>query len=323
MDMDNELQQRIDRALADRYGTDIPADIRERVETEMRHIIGNGYGSLLYSAVKLAEYSTARGFPVGIRGLIGNLHVAHLLGIATLDPLDLGLRWEGCLGLAGDWMQPIFLNVAPVLLDDMAAYLAELLPGHDPDGYPTIKLCPHELMSLVGAARQKSGGTPEKEDIFTPEAIARAYRVDVSGIPVLSDLTGLTGFARTLEAKSFPDLVKLMGMCLSDGSWFQLDRLDGDADPFASLIGTREDVYDILVRHGIDADDALRVMQQVRGGYGKLSEAYRDMLESSKSLPGVALEALKSVDYLYPRGQCADYLYWALSLLWYQEHERN
>ena len=84
-----------------------------------------------------------------------------------------------------------------------------------------------------------------------------------------------------------------------------------------------QDVHDVLVRYGFAADDAFRIMQRVRGGYGKLSEAYRDMLESSESLPGVVLEALKGVDYLYPRGQCADYAYWALSLLWYREHAQD
>ena len=35
---------------------------------------------------------------------------------------------------------------------------------------------------------------------------------------------------------------------------------------------------------------------------------------------GVFLETMDAVDYLYlyPRGQCADYLYWALTLLYHQ-----
>lgn len=32
-------------------------------------------------------------------------------------------------------------------------------------------------------------------------------------------------------------------------------------------------------------------------------------------LPVVFMETLDAVDYLFPRGQCADYLYWALTLL--------
>lgn len=323
--MEQELQEKIKAAATSLYGEDIPADVQDRIEMEKQHIIGSGHGTILAVAAKLAEYSADRGYPVGIRGLIGNLYIAHLLGIAVNDPLDLGLPWAGCLGPDGTRMQPITLNVAPALLNSMTAYLTDLLPGYDPDDDgPTIKLCPHELINLVGQARQQSGVVPRTDDIFAPELIAMAYHVDVSSIPVLSDLTGLAGFTRTLEPRNFLDLVKLMGLCLSDGIWFQLDYLVNDgADHFADLIGTREDVHDILVRYGIGEDDAFRIMQQVRGGYVKVSEKYKNMLESNEKLPGVVLETMKSVDYLYPRGQCADYIYWVLSLLWYREHAQN
>ena len=317
--MEQETLRKIDIAATSLYGEGIPADVQDRIAVEKQHIINNGHGTTLAVAAKLAEYSTEHGYPVGIRGLVGNLYLAYLLGIAVNDPLDLGLPWAGCLGPDGTRMQPITFNVAPEVLDDMTAYLTELLPGYDPADYPTIKLCPHELMGLVGQARQQSGVVPRTDDIFAPELIAMAYHVDVSSIPVLSDLTGLAAFARTLEPRNFLDLVKLMGLCLSDGIWFQLDYPTSDgADLFADLIGTREDVYDILARYGIGEDDAFRVMQQVRGGYGKLTEKYKKILESNKKLPGVVLETLKSVDYLYPRGQCADYIYWVLMLLWYQ-----
>lgn len=322
--IEQEMLRKIDISAANRYGEDIPADVQDRIETEKQHIIDSGHGTILAVAAKLVEFSANRGYPVGIRGLVGNLYLAHLLGISVNDPLVLGLHWRGFLGLDGTRMQPITLNVAPALLDDMTAYLADLLPGYAPDDYPTVKLCPHELMGLVGQARQQSGVVPRTDDIFSPASIATAYHADVSSIPVLSDLTGLAAFTRTLEPRNFLDLVKLMGLCLSDGIWFQLDYLVNDgADPFADLIGTREDVYDILVRYGIGEDDAFRVMQQVRGGYGKLTEKYKNMLESNKKLPGVFMEVLKSVDYLYPRGQCADYIYWVLSLLWYREHAQN
>lgn len=40
-----------------------------------------------------------------------------------------------------------------------------------------------------------------------------------------------------------------------------------------------------------------------------------------RGLPGVLLEALDAAEYLYPRGQCADYMYWALALLRHQTRE--
>lgn len=311
--MAQELLEKIDTAAATRFGEDIPADVADRIATEMQHILDNGHGAILAVAAKLAEFSEERGFPVGFRGLTGNLYLSYLLGLAALDPLALGLRWEGCLGLAGKRAPSFTLNIAPNLLEDTAAYLGTLLSTNG--DYPEIKLCPHVLMGRVGEVRWQAGSIPATRDIIADEdLIIRAYRGGVSGIPVLSDLDGFQDIAQVMEPKTFPDLVKIMGLCLSPGIRFQAECLVGQPNLFDGLVGTREDVYDICVQHGIGPDDAFRIMQQVRGGPSRLTAEYKDMLVTHE-LPDLFTEVLDTVDYLYPRGQCADYLYWALMLL--------
>ncbi|MDE7172493.1 MAG: hypothetical protein K2O11_11575 [Oscillospiraceae bacterium] len=319
--MERELQEKIDASLAARYGGAVPADVQERVAAEMRHVIGNGHGTLLAAAAKLAEFSTERGYPVGIRGLIGNLYVAYLLGIAAVDPLKLGLPWEGCLGRNGNRMPVITLNIAPELLEDMTAYLAEILPWYDPDDeQPAIRLCPHPLMGLAGEARRQAGTRPRHEDIFDEGLVARAYHGNVSGVPVLGDLDGFQDFSRALGPKTFRDMVKIVGLCLASEIRFQAERLSGQPDTFANLIGTREDVYDLCVQHGIDEGNAFAIMQQVcRGSSGRLTQEYKDMIGRNSAFSGLFLDTLDSIGYLYPRGQCADYLYWALTVLWYRK----
>ena len=314
--MEQELLNKIAELTVARHGENIPALIADRIATEKRHIIDNSHGTTLAVAAKLAEFSEERGFPVGFRGLTGNLYLSYLLGLAALDPLELGLRWEGCLGLAGKRAPSFTLNITPTLLEDMTAYLGTLLPGYDPNGdHPVIKLCPHALIGLAGEARRQAGSIPSVNDIIANESlIIRAYRGDVSGIPVLSDLDGFQDIAQVMEPKTFPDLVKIMGLCLSPRIQFQVDRLAGQPNPIDSLIGTREDIYDICVQHGIGPDDAFRIMQQVRGGSGKITAEYKDMIVNH-GLPDLFTEVLDTGDYLYPRGQCADYLYWALALL--------
>ncbi len=317
--MEQELSNRIDELAAARFGGNVPAPIADRIAVEKRHIFGSGHGTLLAVAAKLARFSEDRGCPVGFRGLTGNLYLSHLLGLTAVDPMELGLRWEGCLGPDGTCAPVFTLNVAGDLLEDMTAYLGELLPGYDPnDERPAIRLCPHVLMDRVREARQ-AGGVPAAGDILSDESlVAKAYHGDVAGIPVLGDLDGLQGFARRLEPRTFADLVKILGLCLSPGIQFQVERLAGLPDPFDGLTGTREDVYDACVRHGVGEDDALRIMRQA--GSGRLAQEYRDLL-AARGLPGAFLEVLDAVDYLYPRGQCADYLYWALTLLRYQTRE--
>ena len=312
--LEQELLDKINASATAHHGENIPADIADRIAMETRHILDNGHGTILAIAAQLAEFSKNRGYPVGFRGLIGNLYLSYLLGLAALDPLALGLRWEGCLGLAGTRMPTITINVAPTLMEGMTAYLGTLLPASN-DNYPAIRLCPHALIGLAGEARRQAGSAPVAGDIIANESlIIRAYHDDVSGIPVLDDLGGFREIACQMEPKTFLNLTKIMGLCLSLGIQFQVERLADQPNPIDSLIGTREDVYDACVQHGIGPDDAFRIMQQVRGGSGKITAEYKDMIVNH-GLPDLFTEVLDTVDYLYPRGQCADYLYWALTLL--------
>lgn len=311
--MEQELRGKIHAIANKKYGGAIPADVRDRIAAEERHIFDNGHGTLLAVVAKLAKFSESRGCPVGFRGLTGNLYLSHLLGLAAVDPMELGLRWEGCLGMDGTRAPVFTLNVAGELLENMTAYLGELLPGYDPsDEHPAIRLCPHELMDRVREARQ-AGGVPAAGNVLSDGSLVlRAYRGDVAGIPVLDDLEGFQDLARRLEPEAFSDLVKIMGLCLAPEVQFQADRLKGQSDRFDCLTGTREDVYDMCARHGVSGDDAFQVMRQV--SRGRLAPEYRDML-AARGLPSVFLETLDAAEYLYPRGQCADYLYWALTLL--------
>lgn len=216
--MEQELRSKIDAAANERHGGAVPADVQDRIAAEEQHIFDNGHGTLLAVAAKLAEFSESQGYPVGFRGLTGNLYLSHLLGLAAVDPMGLGLRWEGCLGLDGTRAPQFTLNVAGGLLEDMAAYLGELLPGYNPgDEHPAIRLCLHALMDRVWEAR-RAGSAPAVGDVLSDGSlVARAYRDDVAGIPMLGDLEGFQDFARQLEPETFSDLVKIMGLCLVPG----------------------------------------------------------------------------------------------------------
>ena len=148
------------------------------------------------------------------------------------------------------------------------------------------------------------------EGIFDEDLITMAYSEDAADIPVLGDLDDFQDLACTLEPRTFDDLVKIMGLSLAPDIQFQ-----GDSDRFAHLTGTREDVYDLCVRHGIGNDDALHIMRRVGvGGFRRLTPKYREMI-AAHGICGLPWNTLRRVEYLYPRGQCADYLYWALTLL--------
>lgn len=329
--IEQELLNKIKVSLNLKYGSAIPPDIEERVAAEMRLSSDSGYIRLLAIAAAVVDYSATRGYHVGIRGMIGNMLMAHLLGIAACDPLKLGLRYEGCLGLNATQMQDILLNVAPEILAGLRAHLHKLFPDcsilWDPDNrsidimcdsdceYPTVTIYPNERMSLVETAWRRTTGM----ESFDRDLIVSAYHsTDVCDIPMLDDWLDtdvwncFIDLGRLLEPESFFGLVKVMGLAWLWHSWFIYSHVQLPLDQFDDLVGTREDIYDICLRHGISEDDALRIFWQAT--QGNLARDYRDRL-AALGLPDISLMTLDAAQHIYPRGQCADHMYWALTIL--------
>lgn len=339
-EMEQELLSKINDRANKRFDGNIPPDIQKRIAAETQHIINSGHGILLAIAASLAQFSAARGYPISIRGPIHNLYVAFLLGITANDPLELGLHWESCLGPDGSQMPEVVLHAANEVLDDLRAHLRELLPDCDvlfglpatttwgvviipkssgaygpANKYPCLKLYPGELMSRMGQARQQAGSGSASEVIFDEDLIASVYLMDMTGVPELDRRNDFLDLACALEPKTFPDMVKVMGLSLAPEIWDKADHLMGRPDRFDHLIGTQEDVYDLCVRHGVGGEDAFHIMQRVgHHGFGRLTYECRNML-AAHGLCGLSWDTLHAVKHLPPRGQCADDLYWELTLL--------
>ena len=206
--MEQALLDKINAAANKRYGGSVPPEVQARIAVETQHIVDSGHGTLFAAVASLAEFSAAHGYPVGVRGLIGNLYIAHLLGICVNDPMELGLRYEGFLGLDGNHAQPVTLNVADEVLNDLRAHLREILPDYDvlfgpgiPDRkiiivprasgaydpgneYLTLTLCPHELMTLGGEAGRRPAGADDFSEALDPQRLpGRRVRYPRAGRP--------------------------------------------------------------------------------------------------------------------------------------------
>ncbi len=75
-----------DRAYA-QYGNPLPSLIEERIEGELKGIIGGGFDVIYLISMKLVNKSNEDGYLVGSRGSVGSSFVATMMGITEVNPL--------------------------------------------------------------------------------------------------------------------------------------------------------------------------------------------------------------------------------------------
>ena len=69
------------------YGEKLPQLIEDRLDTELKGIIGNGYSVIYYISHKLVKLTNDNGYIVGSRGSVGSSFVAFCSGITEINAL--------------------------------------------------------------------------------------------------------------------------------------------------------------------------------------------------------------------------------------------
>jgi DNA polymerase-3 subunit alpha len=92
---ESQLRKDVEAGLAMRYGSPIPAHVRERYETEMAVIGPMGFSSYFLIVADICKYARDNGIPVGPgRGSATGSIIAYATRITELDPLEHGLLFE-------------------------------------------------------------------------------------------------------------------------------------------------------------------------------------------------------------------------------------
>ena len=76
-----------DQTAHEKYGPNIPVYVKERLDRELKAIIGHGYFSVYYISHLLVKDSNENGYVVGSRGSVGSSFAATMMKITEVNPL--------------------------------------------------------------------------------------------------------------------------------------------------------------------------------------------------------------------------------------------
>ncbi|HYH05210.1 MAG TPA: PolC-type DNA polymerase III, partial [Bacillota bacterium] len=93
---EDEIRNMSYQKARDLYGDPLPKLVEDRLEWELKSIIGHGYAVLYLTAHKLVKKSLDDGYLVGSRGSVGSSFVATMCNITEVNPLPGHYRCPQC-----------------------------------------------------------------------------------------------------------------------------------------------------------------------------------------------------------------------------------
>lgn len=117
---------------------------------------------------------------------------------------------------------------------------------------------------------------------------------------------------------SFADLVRIMGLSHGTLVWIgnQQDLIKNKTITLAQTVACRDDIMDYLIRKGLPAVHAFKIMEQVRKGKGLKPEDEEAMLQNN--VPKWYITVCKNISYMFPKAHAAAY---ALTAYWQAYHK--
>ena len=356
---DDKLKAACEKALAEKYGEKPPQLIRERYESELDHIVANGFASYYILASMLAAKCGELGYLHNLRGCAGGSFIVYLLGISEVNSLPPHTRCPKCGRIefvdTEEYPSGFDLNrrdmerkLCPVcgeeLVGDGHNIPVEFFAGYDGGKKPTftfnfateiqkdmiryleelngkdINVLPHSMFAKLKRMEESTGISARSIRLEDVDIFSFFMDDDLKGLPFDGDLV------REIADKVFParfsDLVKILGFAHGKNVWIgNGETLAGTVCYPENVIAHRDDVMLTLIKHGIDRETAFDMAEMVRKGE---AESYfageREAMLIEHGVPEWYTESMKKIKYLFPKAHSTEYAINTLRMIWYKIH---
>ena len=179
------------------------------------------------------------------------------------------------------------------------------LTGVDPK---TIPLDNKETMSIFSSTKA-IGVKPEQIN----------SEVGTFGVPEFG-----TKFVRSMlldtKPTTFEELVRISGLSHGTDVWLNntQDLIQKHVTTLSESICTRDDIMIYLMKQGMPAVSAFKIMEDVRKGKGLTKDQEQIMKEYD--VPDWYIESCKKIKYMFPKAHAAAYVTMAFKIAWFKVH---
>ncbi|WYV94654.1 PolC-type DNA polymerase III [Staphylococcus aureus] len=357
----NELADRIERVVPIKdelsnarklYGEDLPQIVIDRLEKELKSIIGNGFAVIYLISQRLVKKSLDDGYLVGSRG-----SVATMTEITEVNPLPPHYICPNCktseffndgsVGSGFDLPDKTCETCGAPLIKEGQDIPFETFLGFKGDKVPDIDLnfsgeyqpnahnyiLGHDDPTMIRMLQDLSGIDPktipvdDKEvmQIFsTPESLGVTEdeilcKTGTFGVPEFG-----TGFVRQMledtKPTTFSELVQISGLSHGTDVWLgnAQELIKTGICDLSSVIGCRDDIMVYLMYAGLEPSMAFKIMESVRKGKGLTEEMIETMKENE--VPDWYLDSCLKIKYMFPKAHAAAYVLMAVRIAYFKVH---
>lgn len=148
---------------------------------------------------------------------------------------------------------------------------------------------------------------------------------ECAGIPEFTSDVALKVLEK-IKPQSFDDLVKYACLVHGTDTWYENAEtlIDEENLTIKEVIGSRDDVYDTLLKYDIDNETAYKIADYVRKGLvkrGRVKEwqEFRELMQQ-KGVPEWFVWSCERISYMFPRAHAYAYILSSFRLAWYKLH---
>lgn len=303
---DDKLRAECVSGFNEKYPEGDKREIVKKWENELE-IIRNRRAASGYLIVSDALKAVGvTGDQICARGTLGSSLVAYLLGITNVDPVlaDPPLYSEFFYGMSGE-RRPSFELTVP---EDIHEKLADYFGNYQ--GIEQVEKKYNSKGHLVGVwIGEDIDSIPVEErygKVFHFNFVSDGNTEESKGYGIRESIL------ETCKPNSFSEYVKCFGLSNGTGTWEEnAERLIKEGSmSYMDIIADREDVYELLIGHGIERNEAFSIAEEVRKGKiykNGWEEIQKKMFEDAK-VPEWFIPYCEKIMYLFPRAHAESYL---------------